>query len=57
MVTRLSNSPSPEAQAMLQSLRASVAQCLERKQKLGQYAVFWHDGQVLQVGADAPKAK
>lgn len=48
--------PSPEAQAMLQSLQAAVAKCLEKKQKLGQYAVVWHNGRPLLTGADAPRA-
>lgn len=51
------STPSPKAQAMLQSLRASVAKCLERKQKLGQYAVIWHNGRPLLMGEDAPQAR
>lgn len=47
--------PSPEAQAILESLQAAVTKCLERKQKLGQYAVIWHNGRPLLTGADAPK--
>jgi hypothetical protein len=56
-MTITSTPPSPQAQAMLQALQAAVAKNLERKQKLGQYAVIWQNGQPLQTGADAPKAK
>lgn len=36
------------------SLRRAVAQALERKRKLGQYAVFWRDGRIVYEGPDAP---
>ncbi len=54
-MTVTSAPPSPQAQAMLKALRAAVANSLERKQKLGQYAVVWRNGQPLQTGGDAPK--
>lgn len=54
-MTITSAPPSAEAQAMLQSLQAAVAKSLEKKQKLGQYAVVWQNGQPLQTGADAPQ--
>ena len=38
----------------LESLRKSVAEALERKRRLGQYAVFWRDGRVVFDGPDAP---
>ena len=47
--------PSPEALAMLRVLQTAVAKALERKRKLGQYAVIWRDGQPLLVGEDAPQ--
>lgn len=56
-MTITSTPPSPQSQAMLQSLQMAVAKSLEKKQKLGQYAVIWHDGRPLQTGADAPQAK
>ena len=40
----------------LESLRQSVAEALERKRRLGQYAVFWRDGRVVFDGPDAPDA-
>lgn len=38
----------------LVSLRRAVAQALERKRKLGQYAVFWRGGRLVYEGPDAP---
>ena len=39
----------------LESLRRAVAEALERKRRLGQYAVFWRNGQVVFEGPDAPQ--
>jgi hypothetical protein len=55
-MTITSAPPSREAQAMLKALQAAVASSLEKKQKLGQYAVIWQNGRPVQSGADAPKA-
>ena len=38
----------------LRILTEAVAEALERKRLLGQYAVFWRDGKVVCVGPDAP---
>lgn len=54
-MTITSTAPSAQAQAMLQALQSAVDKSLERKRKLGQYAVIWQNGQPLQIGADAPK--
>jgi hypothetical protein len=44
-----------EYEAMvLDVLKRAVAEALERKRKLGQYAVIWRDGRVVCIGADAP---
>jgi len=48
------NTPSPEAQQQLESLRQAVAKALEKKRRLGQYAVFWKDGKAVIAGEDAP---
>ncbi|HYE36654.1 hypothetical protein [Methylocaldum sp.] len=48
--------PSPETQAMLDSLQQAVAQTLERKKRLGQYVVFWDHNTPIAVGDDAPKS-
>ncbi|WP_417422024.1 hypothetical protein [Halomonas sp.] len=45
---------SPDTQEMLNSLRTAVAETLERKRRLGQYAVFWQEGKPVFIGEDAP---
>lgn len=50
----LSGPPSPQAQEMLKALQDAVTKELQRKQKLGQYAVIWHDGRPVQSGDDVP---
>lgn len=47
--------PSPEAKAMLKALQTAVTNTLEKKRKLGQYAVIWENGQPVLIGNDAPK--
>jgi hypothetical protein len=36
-------------QHALAALRSAVAEALERKRRLGQYAVIWRDGQILRL--------
>jgi len=55
-MTVISAPPSPQAQAMLKALQAAVAKNLEKKRKLGQYAVIWQNGQLRETGADAPNS-
>ena len=38
----------------LAALQRAVTRALERKRRLGQYAVFWEDGRVIFDGPDAP---
>jgi hypothetical protein len=38
-----------EAQQALDALRSAVAEALERKRRLGQYAVIWRDGQIVRI--------
>lgn len=40
---------SPDDQFALDVLRSAVAEALERKRRLGQYAVVWRDGQVVRI--------
>ena len=42
---------SPETETILAVLRHAVAEALDRKRRLGQYAVFWQDGKVVRVEA------
>lgn len=46
---------SEEGQVMLDSLQKAVTQVLEKKRRLGQYAVVWRDGKPVMIGEDAPK--
>lgn len=47
--------PSKESMIVLESLREAVAQALDRKKRLGQYAVVWQDGQPTIIGDDKPE--
>ena len=49
------NQLKPDTQQMLDSLRTAVAEELERKRRLGQYAVLWQDGKPVLVGDDSPE--
>lgn len=40
----------------LDVLKRAVAEALERKRRLGQYAVVWHEGRAVCMGPDAPAA-
>lgn len=42
---------------MLECLRQTAEQTLERKRRLGHYAVIWQDGRTVLVGDDAPEAE
>jgi len=39
---------------VLDTLKRAVAQALERKRRLGQYAVLWRNGRAVCIGPDAP---
>lgn len=41
----------------LESLRSSVAKALDRKRRLGQYAVVWKDGKSVYIGPNPPEPK
>ena len=41
-------------QEALDALQRAVTRALERKRRLGQYAVFWENGRVRFDGPDAP---
>lgn len=51
----ITTEPSPQSQAMLKALQQAVTNCLDRKQKLGQYAVVWQDGRPVRIGGEAHK--
>ena len=41
---------------MLKALQTAVAKALERKRKLGQYALVWQGGRPVLIDEDAPLA-
>jgi hypothetical protein len=48
---------SAEDQFVLDALRRAVAEALERKRRLGQYAVVWENGKIVRLEAeDIPPA-
>lgn len=47
--------PSAKAQEELAALKKAVTQALDRKKRLGQYAVVWKDDKPVTIGDDAPK--
>lgn len=49
MKTTLKTAPSAEAQVILDALQKAVSQALERKRRLGQYAVIWRDGRPVKI--------
>jgi hypothetical protein len=49
------SAPSEKGQRQLEALRKAVAQTLERKKRLGQYAVVWKNGKPVVIGEDAPE--
>ena len=46
--------PSEKGQAVLDVLRVAVNKALEKKKKLGQYAVVWDGQKTVLTGNDAP---
>lgn len=40
---------SPKNQQALDALRSAVAEALDRKRRLGQYAVIWRDGRAVRI--------
>ena len=43
-----------EAQKILDTLKTVAADTLERKRRLGEYAVVWQDSKPVAIGEDAP---
>ncbi len=46
-----------DTQKILEVLRQVAADTLERKRRLGHYAVVWRDGKPVAIGEDAPDAQ
>jgi hypothetical protein len=54
MTPPITPTPDADTQAMLDSLRHAVAKTLDRKRRLGHYAVLWDGNKPVLVGEDAP---
>ncbi len=54
MSAQISPSPDHDTQAMLEFLRQNASTTLDRKRRLGQYAVVWKENAPVAVGEDAP---
>ena len=50
----MTNKIPPETQTALETLRKVAAETLDRKRRLGHYAVIWQDGKPVAIGEDAP---
>ncbi len=50
-------SPSPESLKILETLRLAVNKALDRKKRLGQYAVVWKDGKPVILGKEQESKK
>jgi hypothetical protein len=46
--------PSEEPQKILEILQKAVNEALDRKKRLGHYAVIWRNNRVVAIGEDAP---
>jgi len=55
-MTKNSTTPSPQAKATLKALQKAVTNALEKKRRLGHYAVLWKDGYPVLIGEDAPSS-
>lgn len=54
MTITTSTNPSQAGSELLEALRQSVAKTLDKKQRLGHYAVTWQNGRPVVAGDDAP---
>ncbi len=51
----VNNPPSQESLVIQTVLNKAIAATLEKKRRLGQYAVFWENDKVVYRGDDAPR--
>jgi hypothetical protein len=55
MNTQRKTNPSAEGKRILETLQQAVDKTLEKKRRLGQYAVIWKNGKPVMTGEDAPR--
>jgi len=53
MSSRVQSETSRESQVALDALKRAVAHALEKKRRLGQYAVVWRNGEPARIEGDA----
>lgn len=46
--------PSEDTQKILETLQKAVNEALDKKKRLGQYAVIWRDNRPVAIGENAP---
>ena len=46
--------PSEDTQKILETLQKAVNQALDKKKRLGQYAVIWRNNRPVAIGENAP---
>lgn len=46
--------PSEDTQKILETLQKAVNEALDKKKRLGQYAVIWRNNRPVAIGEDAP---
>ena len=54
--TSSNSTPVLDAQTLLAALQATATSTLERKRRLGHYAVVWQDGRPVAIGEDRPES-
>lgn len=55
MNTQRKTNPSADGKRILETLQQAVDKTLEKKRRLGQYAVIWKNGKPVMTGKDAPR--
>lgn len=55
MNTQRKTNPSADGKRILETLQQAVDKTLEKKRRLGQYAVIWKNGKQVMTGEDAPR--
>lgn len=53
MNVSLKSTPSEESRLLLDTLKTAVAHELEKKRRLGQYAIIWKNGKPVRVDSDS----
>ncbi len=56
MKSSLKTNYSEESRILLDTLKTAVDHALEKKRRLGQYAVIWKNGKPVRIGSDAGDA-